>query len=121
MHNEHDHIFGAYSSSISWTTKRALDPNAFMFLIRPKIKYYPLTKGNKGISTVWVDKDGIAFGGGADVFVDDCHSREENGCQSPITFDFDPIELSGRDKKDRSHFHLFKVKEYEVFAIHFTK
>ena len=93
-----------------------------MFLVRPEVKLYPLKEHKKeGKYTVWSDTTGLAFGGGADFWMEDCKIKFENGCQTPITFDFDPSELSGVEEKDDTRFHYFIVEEYEVFSIEFLK
>ena len=121
IHNEHDRVFGAYTS-LKWgpedDTYDRSDPDALLFLIRPEIKYFAFKTGKeKGEHAVWSEKRfkkvGIGFGSGADVWMDLGEKGTSNGCQSPSTWDFKPSELSGKEEG----FTYFDVKDCEVFLI----
>ena len=121
IHNEHDHVFGGYVER-SWidvsdddVAKKMADPNAFLFGVRPNIKYIPLKEGKKdGASAMWVhEKYGPIFGGGADIWIiDKCDKLKKSGVYS-YTFEFDPAKICGVD----SGYMSFLVKEYEVFSV----
>ena len=127
IHTEYDFVFGGYVS-VSWGAKldsnRAIDTTAFLFRIRPTIKYYPLKDvgvDSKGVNAAWSDSMGFAYGGGADVWVDDCKRKHGCGCQNPGTFEFDPSELCGGDPEvHRKNKAYFVVNDYEIFSINIS-
>ena len=97
IHNEYNHVFGGYVSK-SWQSKQAKidDPNAFLWMIRPKIKLYPCletptsaviwTGGCKGSCALWIYPGyGPIFGRGADIWIkDNCNAGGDNGCQRVV-------------------------------------
>ena len=125
IHTEYDHIFGVYTSK-SWGGRRT-DQNAFVFLIRPKVKIYEFKSDKKdGEGAIWNAGRhyGPIFGSGGDIWiVDKCNVSTGNGCHNKFhaSFDFDPEELSGAKLNETWQEYSFKVMDYETFAIDILK
>lgn len=116
IQNEHNYVFGGYTSK-SWFTadsysKNVEDPTAFLFGIRPKIKYIPFKQDKTTDTAIWISSNrGPMFGGGADIGISNrCHISREGGWACSHTFDYKTMDIVG----DRL---FFKIKEYEVFSI----
>ena len=117
IHNDSDHIFGGYVT-IPWKKYemadkyRQPDPTAFLFTLRPKLRYIPFK--NKSINTmaIWMDRQyGPVFGNGADIAIRDKCNSNKHSFVTPKAFDFTRTEITG------SEYQYFTVKEYEVFSI----
>ena len=83
IHNEHDHIFGGYTSK-SWQWKGNSvnntwnwygDSNAFLFMVRPKCKLFGLRANlsdrDKKMVIHICDDNGPIFGNGWDIYIGD--------------------------------------------------
>ena len=121
IHNDKNHVFGVYANKSlggDYSSEEAADPNAFMYMVRPKVNTYGFHKDRKdGKYAVWSStRYGPTYGMGADIWIHDkCHERDDNGCQNAWSFDFDPKELSGAEINGSSA--KFKVIEYEIFNV----
>ena len=114
IHNDRDYICGGFTSK-SWSKSCSTDPDAFLFVIRPKVKSFGLTKGYlNGMNAIGYYKSyGPVFGNGTDLWIHDhCNSISGDNGTNPLTFDFTKNELLGL--VENSH---FVIKDYEVFSI----
>lgn len=122
--NEYNHVFGGYAKE-SWQKpeRQITDANAFLFMIRPKIKTFHLKDAQKnGYRALWMYPSfGPVFGKGADIWIKDkCNASSANGCLSNFhsSFEFDAKEISGCTSPPESDGRLrFKITDYEVFSV----
>ena len=124
MHNEHEHVYGAYKSK-SWDKEQDWtdDENAFLFVVRPTVKVFGLKKGEETVegAICYYSGFGPMFGRGNDLWVSHkCHEKKiYNGCSSlsnQAVFHFDANELCGVGTKEK-RVHRSQVNEYEVFSV----
>ena len=113
IHNDSDHVFGGYVNK-SWSQfnrTQINDPNAFLFMIRPKMKIvsFHADAAKTGRNAISINPyTGPVFGQGDIVVADKCNV---DLCTSyPTTFEFDREEMVGKVA-------LYKVDEYEVFKL----
>ena len=112
-HNEHDHVFGGYTST-SWDVQKSSvdDPNTFLWMIRPHKKIFNLKESHcNGSNTIWSHQGFGATFGSPDIWT----SPDDSGVGSYM-YSFDPKEISGAEL-DSNREYTFVMKEYEVFQI----
>ena len=122
IHNEHDHIYGGYTSKswISANDKKVQDPHTFLFMIRPNVE--SIMPRNR-TAPIWMYSGyGPIFGSGADVWImDNCNTAKDNGCYGDVgsgSFDFDGVKMGGIQPENKHYKRCkFKIINYEVFAI----
>ena len=112
IHNDRDYIFGGYASK-SWPLAngvKVIDPNAFLYVVRPYVKLFELAEGYKdGHKAYWCYDDyGPIFGGGTDIYV---ASKAVGGGATPATYQYKRAELCGDSRGD------FDFQDYEVFSV----
>ena len=123
IHNEHDYVYGGYANKswfTSYSAKYMTDPNAFLFGIRPSIKYIPLKEKNKSgeFALATTSGYGPAFGRYGDIWIgEDCNIKKSSGT-FPDTFQLTSAEsgvvnLCGQTISASN----FRIKEYEVFSV----
>ena len=118
IHNEHDRIFGAYTSKCKSKSHQDMaDPNAFLFGVRPKLIHIPLFDGHKvGKYAMWMpDSRGASFGEYAEIII--THPKDDDGQYAEgnvltLQFHFSPQEVCGVN-----NFSNFKIQEYEIFTV----
>ena len=118
-HNEKDYVFGGFTSK-SWTdghSTKSIDPNAFLFVIRPNVKAFGFAGGNKdGDDAICHYTDyGPVFGAGADLWIHNRCTQGNNNGANPTTYAFKTNEMLGSEYDDGSHY--FKITDYEVFSV----
>ena len=120
IHNEHNHIFGGYISK-SWPKEMGwlADSNAFLFMVRPKCKCFPLQKEYKNHYEVIYSHSsyGPVFGAGCDIYIDDENNQQVGGGGISCSFTQTSKEMCGGNVEHESHNHTYKVLDYEVFGI----
>ena len=112
-HNEHNHVFGGYTSK-SWDVQKYAvdDPNTFLWMIRPHAKIFNLVESHSdGSNAIWSDEGFGPTFGAPDIWT----SPDDSGVGSYI-YSFDPKEVSGAEL-DSNGEYTFVMKEYEVFQI----
>ena len=117
IHNEHNHIFGGYTSKPWQTTTNYFesckkDPFAFLFIIRPMAKFIAFNDsyadGEQAIRNL--ASYGPTFGTGFDIWVRD-RTKKITVQVYPRSFNFNMAEMSGGKIQSQ-------VIDFEVFAIH---
>ena len=116
IHNNNNHIYGGYTSKSfsSEHYKYVDDPNAFLFVIRPKLKCFELKKENKNGKNAICSyfrgslKFGPIYGEGWDIYVEENMLGFIDEGRSH-TFDFDPKELRGAKGSEIVDFELFAI------------
>eukprot|EP01083_Nonionella_stella_P055029 145245_1 len=125
IHNEHNHVFGAYTSK-SWIDGANMtyieDPDMFLFTIRPYIRCIDTRNPGQKDDPVLQAVGGPMFGHGVDIEIShEAHKDIWNACvcNKRSSFKFDPALMSGvRARIDGyGSTSRFAVKEYEVFAV----
>ena len=125
IHNEHDHVFGGYTSKswpkcdigyTNWTWYE--DSNAFLFMIRPKCKVFALKSNlsdedKKGVIHACTGY-GPIFGNGWDIYIGD-KGNQHGG--TPSSFTHTSQEMCGAKIEDQWHNYTYKILDYEVFSI----
>ena len=131
IHNEHDHIFGGYTSK-SWKLDEQLwfndekDASCFLFMIRPKLECVEwkesVEKGKEAITSS--ANFGPIFGEGWDIYLYNSYTDQTNndgqremdirGSGKSQSFEYLKQEMFGTDKG-----YGFKVLDFEVFSIIF--
>ena len=120
IHNEYNHIFGGYTSK-SWPKccgykQIAVDPNAFLFMVRPKCKYFGIRVGYKYGRAITSDKRyGPTFGGGRDIYIADGKLGQSGG--TAATFTHEAEEFFGTKMYMKYLNYQYKVLDYEVFSV----
>ena len=123
FHNEHSHIFGGYTSKSwpkgSWAV--SADPNAFLFMIRPNLKFVALREEHKEDRDIIssISTQGPTFGNGWDIYIEHKVNGEIEGGGRSISFDFSQTEMCGGTFLGEHLLihHRYKVTDYEVFSI----
>lgn len=121
IQNEYNHVFGGYSTK-SWNLNCQIitDPTAFLFVIRPQIKIYPLKESeNEGYQAMWNRRGyGPIYGKPQDIFIGDSEAAKYNRISWSLSklYQFDPVEMCGGTKNKRGCVK-FKLIDYEVFSI----
>ena len=121
--NEHNYIFGGYSSILSGNNNNcshSKDRNAFLYVIHPNVKIFELQDKNDEYAVLYYRDNLIAFGVGHDLLITDrCNvdfSQEQSTC---IEFGSsygltDASQLVGGYKNHSAHFVVF---DFEAFKI----
>ena len=100
IHNEHDHIFGGYTS-ISWDLNSGFsvaDPKSFLFMLRPSVEYCGLRETEtNGWEAIWNDKNfGPVFGKGNDLCISHhCSDKNARNTVRNISYNLDIAKMSG--------------------------
>ena len=119
IHNEHNHVFGGYTSqSWKWTSgfHSYPDLNAFLFMIRPKCKYFGLKENSSHDKVIYTtDGNGPTFGNGWDIYIGD-KCRDQNGGVAH-TFTQTSQEMCGGNVESEELNHMYKIFDYEVFSV----
>ena len=120
IQNEFDHVFGGYASialGADRNSVQSIDPNAFLFVIRPLVKCYGFISGKENDQNAvysYVNDAGPVFGTGEDIWVgSQCNNKADNGFAIGDTFEIDPNDWCDCKYNSKS----FTLKEYEVFSI----
>ena len=114
-----DRVFGGYTSK-SWRNGQGTstnDPNAFLFMIRPNIKVFGLSKEYKKDGTDAIchfSNFGPVFGKGTDFWIaNHCQRRNDNGSTSQ-TYEFRNGEFGNNGAGMPKY---FAIRDYEVFRV----
>ena len=122
IQNEHEHVYGGYASIPlavqNIYEESSKDMNAFLFAIRPFVKYYGLKekKGKGECAVHGYTNYGPVFGEGEDLFVED--KGNEKGIGAAIG-DGETFEIIAKDffPNTLTTAEFFKVTEYEIFKL----
>lgn len=125
FHNEHNHVFGGYASK-SWPNPRRAhnsisDDKAFLFMIRPKIKFVALKEEYKESDDIICGESGYGpiFGTGWDIYT--WHGAigkgKIDGGGVSDAFGFSQTEMTGGVLEDVATNHTYELFDYEVFSI----
>jgi len=123
VQNEYDHVYGGYSN-ISWdiNSQTRIDPSAFLWCVRPQIKFFGFKKSERvGQQAMWnYEGYGPLYGKGNDLWITNkCNENKNSGYGSGQTFKCKGQDYGAKEEMLNLHNQCYCViREYEVLKIY---